>query len=112
MKTAEMKLRIKEKPFYQSWYNRECGFEDSILEKGEIDYSGLNDNEKFCLIVYAWNIADICPSRKTIKDAFNWTTYKVQKIFRETNEITITPTMSESTGLLSGSGYYYEKLNQ
>jgi len=101
---SEMDSRIKELPYYMSWENS-AGFNDSIRETGEIDYSGLTDPQKLFLYVYAWNCRGICPRKKGISKLFGWTNYKIQKTYRQTDFLSITGTFSEDTGLITGSGY-------
>lgn len=106
--TVDFDGRIEEKPFYTSWTNSYVNFKDSIREEGKIDYNGLNDYQKLCLYVYAWNDSDILPSKKGILKSFGWTNYKLQKLIKQLNGlITTRPAFSEETGLLSGSGYFY-----
>jgi hypothetical protein len=106
--TVDFDSRIEEKPFYTSWCDGEGDFNHSIVEEGKIDYNGLNDHQKLCLYVYAWNISDVLPGKKEILNRFGWTNYKLQKLIKELKgTITIEPTFSEYTGLLSGRGYLY-----
>lgn len=103
---VDFNARIKDKPFFTSFHNGQ--FIDSIRDDGIIDYDGLNDHQKLCLYVYAWNSANIFPGKKGILKQFNWTNYKLQKIIKELNGAIIAePTFSEITGLLSGRGYLY-----
>ena len=106
--TVDFDSRIKENPFYQSWINTYGDFRDSIRDEGKINYDGLNDHQKLCLYVYAWNTADILPGKKGILKRFGWTNYKLQKLIKELKgAITTEATFSERTGLLSGRGYFY-----
>ena len=106
--TVDFDSRIEEKPFYQSWINTYGDFRDSIREEGEINYEGLNDHQRLCLYVYAWNESDILPSKKGLLKRFGWTNYKLQKLIKQLNgKIRVQPTFSEETGLLSGCGYFY-----
>lgn len=106
--TVDFDSRIEEKPFYTSWTNSYGNFKDSIREEGKIDYDGLDDYQKLCLYVYAWNESDILPSKKGLLKRFGWTNYKLQKLIKQLNGlITTRPAFSEETGLLSGSGYFY-----
>lgn len=103
---VDFKQRVKNKPYYQSWHNGQ--FIDSYRDEGKIDYEGLNDHQKLCLYVYAWNISDILPGKKGILKRFGWTNYKLQKLIKELKgTITTEVTFSEHTGLLSGRGYLY-----
>ena len=104
--TVDFKQRVKDKPYYTSFHNGQ--FVDSIRDEGKIDYDGLNDHQKLCLYVYAWNTSDILPGKKGILKRFGWTNYKLQKLIKELKGAIITePTFSEHTGLLSGRGYFY-----
>lgn len=106
--TVDFDSRIEEKPFYISWYNSEGGFKDSIREEGKINYDGLNDLQKLCLYVYAWNKSDILPSKRGLLKRFGWTNYKLQKLIRQLNGLIRTePTFDQDTGLLNGRGYFY-----
>ena len=101
--------RIKEYPLYDSWFNKDCGFNDSVRNEGILDYSGLNDHEKLCLYVFAWNTcsASIVPRRKAVEKKFGWSRSKVQRMFREIPRLTVVPAFDENTGLLCGSGYEF-----
>jgi len=104
--TGDFKDRVKDKPYYTSFHNGH--FVDSIRDEGKINYDGLNDHQKLCLYVYAWNTADIFPSKNGILKRFGWTNYKLQKMIKELKgAITTEATFSEQTGLLSGRGYFY-----
>jgi hypothetical protein len=106
--TVDFDSRIEEKPFFISWYNSEGGFNDSIREEGKINYDGLNDLQKLCLYVYAWNESNILPSKKGLLKKFSWTNYKLQKLIRQLNGLIKTePTFDQNTGLLNGRGYFY-----
>jgi hypothetical protein len=106
MKTIDYGSRVKEYPHYQSWINSFGGFKDSIRENGVIDFEGLPENEQLCLYVYAWNKSGFLPGKKGIIKFFKWTNYKLQKIIKSLNgKIKTSPTFSEDTGLISGSGY-------
>jgi hypothetical protein len=106
--TVDFDSRIEEKPFYTSWYNSDGGFNDSIREEGKINYDGLNDLQKLCLCVYAWNESDILPGKKVLLKRFGWTNYKLQKLIKELNGVIKTePTFDQDTGLLNGRGYFY-----
>lgn len=96
--TVDFKARVKDKPCYMSFH----------CDEGKIDYDGLNDHQKLCLYVYAWNTADILPSKKEILKRFGWTNYKLQELIKELKgAITTKPIFSEHTGLLNGRGYFY-----
>ena len=101
--------RVIKKPFYDEWvYSEEYGGgSDYIKEEGQINFEGLNDHEKFLLYVFAWNKSEMCPSRSGVMRKFNWTAYKVGKMFKELKGkyLYSVATFSESTGLLSGRGY-------
>ncbi len=102
--TVDFNGRVKDKPCYTSFHNGH----DSIRDEGKINYDGLNDHQKLCLYVYAWNTADILPGKKGILKMFGWTNYKLQKLIKELKgAITTEATFSEDTGLLSGRGYFY-----
>ena len=104
--SVDFKQRVKDKPYHKSFHNGQ--FVDSIRDEGKIDYDGLNDHQKLCLYVYAWNVADILPGKKGILKRFGWTNYKLQKLIKDLKGAIITePTFSEHTGLLSGRGYFY-----
>ena len=106
--TVDFDSRIEEKPFYTRWTNSYGNFEDSIKEEGKINYDGLNDCQKLCLYVYAWNESDVLPSKKGLLKRFGWTNYKLQKLIKQLNGLIRTePAFNEETGLLSGSGYLY-----
>ncbi len=105
MTAKEMELRIKKYPWYCEWESVIGA--DSFSEKGEIDYSGLSDEDKFCLYVFAWNKADICPSKRRLKKLFSWSDYKVRTLFAalKPKGMACVATFSERTGLISGRGY-------
>lgn len=108
MNKDDFERRIKKRPEYHSWINADYGFEDHISDRGEIDYSDLGEKEKMCLYVYAWNLIDIFPGRKSIMKAFGWSAYKLKKIRKELeNEITTCPTFNMNSGLLNGKGYFF-----
>jgi hypothetical protein len=110
MKREDFDSRIKELPFAMKWKNTIGGFMDGIREDGIINYECLSDAEKLCLYVYAWNKAEFLPSKKGILRTFGWTDYRLQKVIKELNgQITTEATMDEDTGLLSGSGYFYQE---
>ncbi len=106
VEAAPLQGRIKQKPYYETWDHPLYG-KNSITEKGRIDYCGLTDHQKLCLYVKAWNISEICPSRKSVIKHFTWTQYKVSKLFREIENLESIATFSQNTGLLSGRGYWY-----
>lgn len=106
--TVDFDSRIEEKPFYKSWTNGCGNFKDSISEEGKVNYDGLNNAQKLCLYIYAWNESDILPSKKGLLKRFGWTNYRLQKIIKQLNGLVVTrPSFNEETGLLSGSGYFY-----
>lgn len=81
-----------------------------IAEKGDIDYEGLNDHEKFCLYIFAWNLGETCPFRRTVIKNFEWTEYRTRKIFRECKAQGLVECISlfnEDTGLIAGRGYQF-----
>lgn len=104
---ADLKERVIEKPYSLSW--EAYGQRDGIREEGKINYDGLNDHEKMVLYILAWNLSDKCPRKKSVMKAFNWTAYKVAKMYRELKEYGLesVATFSEETGLLTGRGYRY-----
>ena len=69
---SDLKKRVIKNPFYTEWdYPAEWGGgTDSIREKGEINYEGLNDHEKMVLYILAWNLSDFCPTRKSVMKQF------------------------------------------
>lgn len=104
---VDFKARVKEEPYCKIFYNGQ--FVDNISYEGKINYDGLNDHQKLCLYVYAWNTNDILPGRKGILKKFGWTNYKLQKIIKELKgAITTDATFSEETGLLNGRGYFFK----
>lgn len=105
--TVDFDKRIKEKPYYQSWYNTTIQDGDSITDEGDIDYDGLDDINKLCLYIYAWNKSDIFPSKRGILKKFGWTNYKLQKLIKHVGKICTEATFDENTGLLSGRGYFF-----
>lgn len=76
---------------------------------GDFDFTGLNDHEKLALVVYAWNLSDICPNRNTICKLFGWSKYKVSKLARELKPFGLecVATFCEWTLKLSGRGYLF-----
>lgn len=105
---VDFNSRIKNKPYFTRFHNGH--FYDSIRDNGEINYNGLNDHQKLCLYIFAWNTADILPGKKGIFKKFGWTNNYLQNLIKELEgAITTEATFDEHTGLLSGSGYlYYE----
>jgi hypothetical protein len=106
------KERIKERPWSVSWeYPAEYGGGQGLIaEKGNIDYEGLNDHEKFCLYVFAWNLSEQNPFRRTVMKNFEWSLYKTKKLAKaliEIGAIESSPLISERTGMLCGRGYWY-----
>jgi hypothetical protein len=59
------------------------------------------------LYVYAWNLTEKCPFKRSIMRKFNWTSYKVQKLFGQLKEFGMesVPTFNEHDLKLSGRGY-------
>lgn len=108
---SDLSARVIDKPFYTSWdYPSEWGGgTDSIREKGKLNYEGLNDHEKMILYIYAWNLSDFCPTKKSIMKEFGWSAYKVAKMYRELKQhgLECVAIFSENTGLLCGRGYRY-----
>lgn len=105
LNSKEFDKRITEKPYYSSWDNGR--FIDYCKDEGIIDYDGLNDVNKLCLYVYAWNKAEILPCKRGILKKFGWTNYKLQKLIKESKLICTDYTISEHTRLLSGRGYLF-----
>lgn len=104
--SIDFSSRVKEYPMYYSWVNSLGGFKDSIREEGIINFDGLTEAEQLCLYVYAWNKSGILPGKKGILKFFKWSNYKLQKVIKSLNgDIKTSPTFSEHTGLISGSGY-------
>lgn len=100
--------RIDKVPYYKTWINSFEGFEDNIKEDGIIDYEGLNEHQKLCLFIYAWNKANILPSKKSLLEKFGWDNSKLQKLIKELNRRVVTrPTFNQNTNKLNGSGYYF-----
>ena len=108
---SDLSARVIDRPFYTSWdYPSEWGGgTDSIREKGKLNYEGLNDHEKMILYIYAWNLSDFCPTKKSITKEFGWSAYKVAKMYRELKQygLECVALFSENTGLLCGRGYRY-----
>jgi hypothetical protein len=108
---SNLSERVVDKPFYTEWdYPAECGGgKDSIREKGKLNYEGLNDHEKMILYIYAWNLSNMCPTKKSVMKNFGWTAYKVAKMYRELKSygLECVALFSENTGLLCGGGYRY-----
>lgn len=104
---SDLASRVIDKPFYTEW--EWGGGKGSIREKGKLDYEGLNDHEKMILYIYAWNLSDFCPTKKSIMKEFNWSSYKVAKMYRELKQygLECVAIFSENTGLLCGRGYRY-----
>ena len=105
----DLKSRVKEKPYSSSfdWPLEWGGGVMSVNDEGDVDYSNLSDEQKMFLYVYSYNVNDICPSKKGIMKKFNWTDYKVKKMYRALQKegMDCVPVWSERTGLLSGKGY-------
>jgi len=104
MTEQEMKSRITENPYYDSWQNKTCGFKDSIHEEGVINYEGLSDADKLRLYVYAWNQSEILPRKKGILKKFGWTESYFNSVRKEAG-LTLAPAYDGETGLLKGCGY-------
>lgn len=108
------KDRVKERPWGISWdYPEDIGGGTGAFEeKGNIDYSYLNDYEQFCLYVYAWNLSEKNPYRRTVMKNFEWSLSKTRKIASElikAGYIESQALFSEDTGLLCGRGYWFNK---
>jgi len=106
------KKRIIEKPWSISWDDPQeyGGGKGNITEKGSIDYEGLNDHEKFCLYVHAWNLSEANPFRRTVMKNFEWSLYKTRKLAGElikSGLIESQATFRESDMMLCGRGYWY-----
>jgi hypothetical protein len=101
----ELKERIIQTPYFDEWeFDNNV---NSICDKGEINFEGLTDAEKMFLYVYAWNLSERCPFKRSVMKRFGWTSYKVQKLFRELKEygMDCVPTFREYDLMLSGRGY-------
>jgi len=106
------KDRIKERPWAITWefpdfYESPNG---TIAEKGNIDYEGLNDHEKFCLYVHAWNLTERNPYRRTVMKNFEWSLSKTRKLASElikSGLIESEALFNEHDGMLCGRGYWY-----
>ncbi len=73
-----------------------------------INYDGLNDHERFVLYVYSANMDDKCARTRVMMKHFQWSRYKIQKLYRELSPLVeCVATFNESTGMLSGRGYYF-----
>ena len=106
----ELMARVIEKPFYHDWDTLASGgTKDSIRDRGKINYEGLNDHEKMILYIFAWNLSDLCPTKRSVEKEFDWTPYKVAKMYRELKAygLECVALFSEHTGLLCGRGYHY-----
>lgn len=101
-----LKERVIQTPSYDEWEFGDS-VKDSYYEEGQLNFDGLTDAEKMFLYVYAWNLTEKCPFRRSVMKKFGWTSYKVQKLFRELKEYGMesVPTFSESDLKLSGRGY-------
>jgi hypothetical protein len=108
---SNLSERVIDRPFYTEWdYPSEWGGgTDSIREKGKLNYEGLNEHEKMILYIYAWNLSDFCPTKKSVMKEFGWSAYKVAKMYRELKQygLECVALFSENTGLLCGRGYRY-----
>lgn len=111
MTEQQIKERIKERPFYQEWENKDCGFMDSLSEDGEFDFNGLFIEEQILIYVYAWNMSDYGASSQKICKRFNLSKYMLRKIIKKelSGLIEALPCFSESTGLLRGRAYFVNK---
>lgn len=109
----DIDARIIESPYYTEWnYSEELGGgADCLKDEGNLNFEELNDHEKFVLYVYAWNLCDRCVFKRTVMRYFGWTSYKVSKLFRELKECGMesVAVFSESSGLLAGRGYQFNK---
>lgn len=108
---SNLSERVIDRPFYTEWdYPSEWGGgTDSIREKGKLNYEGLNEHEKMILYIYAWNLSDFCPTKKSVMKEFGWSAYKVAKMYRELKQygLECVALFSENNGLLCGRGYRY-----
>jgi hypothetical protein len=113
---SELSARVIEKPFCIEWdMPAEFGGHIGVFkENGSLNYEGLNEHEKLILYVYAWNLSDICPFRRTVMKEFSWSAYKVSKMCKALMPygLKCIPVVSERTGLLAGRGYEYHPSNQ
>jgi hypothetical protein len=104
LKLKDLQERVIEKPYYIEW---DYDTPQSITEEGKINYDGLTDAEKMYLYVYAWNLTEKCPFRRSVMKHFGWTSYKVQKLFKELKQFGMdsVPTFKEDDLKLCGRGY-------
>jgi len=105
--------RIKANPKYMEFDNNLCLFEDNISEEPVFDFKGLNDHEKLALFVYSFTEQDFVVFKRTIRNYFKWTDYKIRKLRKEINNeksnysIDIETCFSEDDGTISGRGYQF-----
>lgn len=109
---SDLDNRVIVKPNYIEFdYPSEWGIETTgtFIENGKLNYEGLNDYEKMILYIYAWNLSDLCPRKKSVMKEFGWSAYKVAKMYRELKQygLQCVAVFSENTGLLCGRGYCY-----
>lgn len=110
IKTDSFVDRIKNLPMYNDWDYAYGEGIDSITEEAEVDLSGLNDHEIFAITVYAWNKIGYVIHKGKLKKLYGWSDYKIKKLSKEIKGMKVEACFSERTGLLSGSGYYFESL--
>lgn len=96
--------------------NRIIGNPISILEP-VIDYEGLSDEEKLVVYLLAHWYKDYAVTKKHIMHKFGWTSYRIRKLRKSTNEvymninIDVVPMFDQGTGKLNGNGYLLDVLN-
>jgi hypothetical protein len=111
----QIKKRIVAKPYYTAWnYPKHIGGKGSITEKGQFNYEALNDYEKMIVFVYAWNMSEYAVTRKQLMKEFGWSASKISEMYKELKPygLDIVPLTDQSTGLLSGRGYFYQPVKQ
>lgn len=90
--------------------NNRIGWDNEYFLHDKINYEGLNDHEKLCLLVMSFTRNEHSVYRRTVEKLLGWSAYKVRKIRKEINLsdskwFIDCEVLFDEDGQLSGWGY-------
>lgn len=107
---SELRTLIKDYPLCASWVVDGESF--GLHERPTFNF--LDDTlkeEKVLAVVIAYNEVQICPIYKTLEKSLDIPIKELKQIvsgLRKAGRLSVVPTFSEHTGLISGTGFWAE----